>query len=186
MREFRDEEGRPWRIHLTVAAVQRVKAMVTVDTPQFADGEPTGESVPRPFDIASTDQIGVTFQVLHGQFSTLGDVLYAILTQQIEERKMTREQFLDGLRGDSLEAASRVLEEEIIDFFPPRYRRPVALLAAKVREMAAEQDQKVATAIADMKLPDLPGTPSTKPQESLESTPESGPSESSSPPARAA
>ena len=183
MREFKDDEGRPWRLALTVASALRVRDMVTVDMPELdEDGSPTGGRRTVPFDIVDLGTIAQTFQVLRGQFSKLGEVLYALLVRQVEERKLDRETFLDGLRGDALEAGAKALEEELVDFFPLRLRRMVGTLAAKMDEVAAQLIGEAEIGLASIRPGDLPGMPSGKPPASSASTPESGLSDSSSPP----
>jgi hypothetical protein len=182
MREFRDDQGRPWRLALTVAAALRVRDMVTVDVDETdEDGNSTGKRKTIPFDLVDVGTISQTFQVLRGQFAKIGEVLYAILVAQVEERKLTKEQFLEGLRGDSLDAGAKALEEELVDFFPLRLRKMVGLLAAKMDEMAAELMTQAESGLANLKAADLPGMSSGRPQASLASTPESGLSASSSP-----
>jgi hypothetical protein len=174
VREFKDDEGRPWRVALTVAAALRVRDMVAVEADQLdADGNPTGERKAVPFDIVNVETIAKTFQVLRGQFATIGEALYAILIAQVEERKLTKEQFLEGLRGDALEAGAKVLEQELIDFFPLRLRRMVGLLAARMDEVAAQLMDQAEKGIETFSVE--PGEPSGKPPESSEFTPESGP-----------
>lgn len=180
MREFRDDQGRPWQVALTIGSVLRVRDMVTIDVVD----EATGERRPQPFDLADAGQITNTFQVLRSQFAKAGEVLYALLVKQIEDRKLTREDFLDGLRGDSLEAATKALEAELVDFFPPRLRTMVGLLAAKMTEVADEMLNKAESSLKAATVESLAapsGMPSGRPPESLESSPESGPSASSSP-----
>lgn len=180
MREFKDEEGRPWRVALTIGSVLRVKDMVQVDVVD----ESTGHVSKRPFDMADAGQIAQTFQVLRSQFATIGEVLYAVLVRQIDERKLSREEFLDGLRGDSLEAAGKVLEQELVDFFPPRLRKMVALLASKMDEVASEMMAKAEASLAAATIESLAGQSgiaSGKPPESWESIQASGQSDNSSP-----
>jgi hypothetical protein len=182
MREFKDDEGRPWRLALTVAAALRVRDMVTVDVDETdEDGNSTGKRKTVPFDLVDVGTISQTFQVLRGQFAKIGEVLYAILVAQVEERKLTKEQFLEGLRGDSLDAGAKALEEELVDFFPLRLRKMVGLLAAKMDEMASQLMTQAETGLANLKAEDLPGMSSGKPPASSASTPESGPSANSSP-----
>lgn len=187
MKEFRDEEGRPWRLALTTAAAARVRDLVTMDVPEEVeqpDGTTKTVTVQKPFDIIDIGTISQTFQMLRTQFLKLSEILYAILIAQIEERKLTKEAFMDGLRGDSLEAASRALESELIDFFPQRLRRMVTVLGEKMDEL---QEQLMATAEAglqNMTAADLPGSPSGRLPEFSASTPESGPSDSSSRPGK--
>lgn len=172
MREFKDDEGRPWRVALTVAAALRVRDMVTVEVDDLDnDGNAIGIKQ-ASFDIVNVQTIAKTFQVLRGQFATIGEVLYAILVAQVDERKMTREQFLEGLRGDALESGAKVLEEELVDFFPLRLRRMVGLLAAKMDEV---QDQLMTEAEAGIeRFSPESGEQSGKLPESSECIPESG------------
>ena len=182
MKEFKDDEGRPWRLALTVAAALRVRDMVTVDVDELdGDGEPTGQRKAVPFDLVDVGTISQTFTVLRGQFAKIGEILYAVLVKQVEEKKLTKEQFLEGLRGDALDAGAKALEQELVDFFPQRLRRMVALLAAKMDEMASELMGKAEAGLAEIKAEDLPGMQSGKPPASLVSTPASGPSDSLSP-----
>ena len=179
MREFRDNEGRPWQVALTVASALRVRDMVTVDVTveeELPEGGVKTDRKTLPFDMVDVASLSQTFQVLRGQFAKVGETLYAILTKQVEERKLTKDQFLDGLRGDSLEAGAKALEQELVDFFPQRLRRMVGLLAAKMDEVAGEMLDKAEAGLAEVKASDLPGVRSGKPQESSACIPASGPS----------
>ena len=184
MKEFKDDEGRPWRLALTVGSALRVKDLVTVeieDEQEAADGTVTKTKRVVPFDLVDLGTIHQTLTVLRNQFSKLGEVLYAILVKQVDERNLTREQFLEGLRGDSLEAAAEALESEVIDFFPQRLRRMVASMAKKFDELT---DQVVAGAEAKMEAMDLSalsGISSGKPQASSACTQESGPTDTLQP-----
>lgn len=176
MREFKDDEGRPWRLALTVAAALRVKDMVTIDI----DGE-DGSRKTVPFDLVDSGSIPQTFQVLRTQYAKIGEILYAILVKQVAEKGLDREAFLEGLRGDALDSAVQALEQELVDFFPQRLRKMIGLLASKMSDVQGEllgqaeanlEKATVATLVS--------GVPSGKPQESSEFIPESGPSDNSS------
>lgn len=174
MREFRDDQGRPWQVALTVAAAMRVKDAVTVEI----DGEK------KPFDIVDIASISQTMQVLRGQYTTIAETLYAILRKQIDDKKLTKEDFLDGLRGDSLDAAAQALEQELVDFFPLRLRKMVGLLAEKMNEATTELMTRAEATLATASVSDLvdqSGMPSGKPQESSAVIPASGHSDSSAP-----
>lgn len=179
MREFRDDQGRPWQVALTVAAAMRVKDCVVVES----DGEK------KPFDLVDVASISTTMQILRGQYTTIAETLYAILCKQVEEKKLTKEEFFDGLRGDALDSAAKVLEQELIDFFPQRLRRMVSVLAAKMDEASAELMARAEAAMEAATTSDLlaqSGTPSGRQQESSASTQESGHSDNSQPLATAA
>jgi hypothetical protein len=138
-----------------------------------------------PFDLIDAGTIGKTLEVLRTNYAKIGEILYAICRGQVEERKLTKEQFLDGLRGDSLEAAQLALEQELVDFFPPGLRKMVGLMAAKIREMADQVMANAEAELAKTTAADLlarSGTPSGSVPGSLASTPETGPSANSSSP----
>jgi len=179
VREFRDDQGRPWQVALTVAAAMRVKDAVTVDV----DGQK------KPFDLVDVASISQTMQVLRGQYTTIAETLYAILQKQVADKKLTKEDFLDGLRGDALDAAAKVLEQELVDFFPLRLRRMVGLLAAKMDEATTELMARAEAAMEAATTSDLlaqSGMQSGQQPESSASTQENGPSDSSPQPAMAA
>jgi hypothetical protein len=184
VKEFKDDQGRPWLLALTVNSALRVKDLVTVEV-EDEEAQPDGgiQKTRRtvPLDLVDLTQIHRTLPIIRQQFSTLGQVLYAILVKQVEDRKMTKEEFLDGLRGESLDAAASALESEIIDFFPSRPRQMVALTAAKLDELTS---QVLGAAVKQMETLDvaaLSGTQSGRPPESSASTLANGHSVSSSP-----
>ena len=186
MKEFRDDQGRPWMVAITVAAAERVRGLVTVDVTEDVeqpDGTVSRQTRAAPFDIIDTSNIANTLQILRSQYGKVGEVLYAICRKQCEDKKISRDDFLDGLRGDAIEAGVKAIEEELVDFFPPRLRKMVGLLATKMDEVAAEmlgQAEARMQAATASSLLEQSGTPSTKPQASSASTPESGRSETSS------
>ena len=185
MREFRDDQGRPWQVALTVASALRVRDNVTVDVVD----EQTGDRKAVPFDMVDAANISQTFQVLRSQYAKIGEILYALLTKQVEAKSLSKEDFLDGLRGDSLDAATKALEQELVDFFPQRLRKMIGLLASKMDEVQNEMLGRAEAGLEKATIESLAGasgTPSGKPQESSESIPASGLADNSSPPATAA
>jgi len=185
MREFRDDQGRPWQVALTVASALRIRDNVTIDVVD----EQTGERKAVPFDMVDAANISQTFQVLRSQYAKIGEILYALLTKQVEAKGLSREDFLDGLRGDSLDAATKALEQELVDFFPQRLRKMIGLLASKMDEVANEMLGRAEAGLEKATIESLAGasgTPSGKQQESSESIQASGPSDNSSPLATAA
>jgi hypothetical protein len=187
MREFKDDEGRPWRLVMTVGAAARVKDLVRIDV-QEDEEQPDGSvrKVDRsiPFDLIDVSTIGRALEVIRSRYTTIGEVLYAILCRQVDERKLTKEEFLESLRGDSLEAAQRALEEELVDFFPLRLRRMIKQLVERMDELQAELANRAEAQLQQTTVESLlgqSGTPSTRPQESSESTQTNGPSVDFSP-----
>lgn len=167
MKEFRDDKGRPWYVSLTVSSASRVKDLVRVVLPQKSADEPA-PTEPVPFDLIDAGEIARTFQVLRSNFSAVGETLYALLLPAIEKEGLTKEQFLDGLRGESLEQGGLAVEEELIGFFPPRLRGVVASLAARMTELAEEVTRQAEAALRE------PGPSSGSVPESSGFIPESG------------
>ena len=171
MREFRDDQGRPWHVSLTVSSAARVKDLVRVVLPPKSADEPAPtEAV--PFDVIDAGEIARTFQVLRSNFSALGETLAALLLPQIEQKGLTKEQFLDGLKGESLEQGGLAVEEELVSFFPPRLRGVVTALAARMTEWAETVTKQAEAALQ------TPGPSSGSVPESSAPSPASGPSDS--------
>ena len=171
MREFKDNEGRPWHVSLTVSSAARVKDLVRVVLPPKSADEPAPtEAV--PFDLIDAGEIARTFQVLRSNFSALGETLAALLLPQIDQKGLTKEQFLDGLKGESLEQGGLAVEEELISFFPPRLRGVVTALAARMTELAETVTKQAEAALQ------TPGPSSGSVPESSAPSPASGPSDS--------
>lgn len=171
MKEFKDNEGRPWHVSLTVSSASRVKDLVRVVLPPKSADEPAPtEAV--PFDLIDAGEIARTFQVLRSNFSALGETLAALLLPQIEQKGLTQEQFLDGLKGESLEQGGLAVEEELVAFFPPRLRGVVTALAARMTELAETVTKQAEAALL------TPGPSSGSAAASPDSTPTTEPSES--------
>jgi hypothetical protein len=171
MREFRDDQGGRWHVSLTVSSAARVKDLVRVVLPPKTADEPAPtEAV--PFDLIDAGEIARTFQVLRSNFSALGETLAALLLPQIIQKGISKEDFLDALRGDSLEQGGLAVEEELISFFPPRLRSAIAALSARMKELA---DQMIDSAEAAIRAP---GPSSGSALASPDSIPTTAPSES--------
>ena len=171
MREFKDNEGRPWHVSLTVSSAARVKDLVRVVLPPKSADEPAPtEAV--PFDLIDAGEIARTFQVLRSNFSALGETLAALLLPQIIQKGLTKEQFLDGLKGESLEQGGLAVEEELVSFFPPRLRGVVTALSARMTELAETVTKQAEAALQ------TPGPSSGNAAASPDSTPTTAPSDS--------
>lgn len=172
-REFRDDQGRPWLVSLTVESAKRVKASVKVA------GEGGKEM---PFDLLDTAVINQTITVLRSQFIVVGEVLCALLDKQLADRGITHDQFLEGLRGDALDEARKVVEQEWIDFFPNSLRKMIGLMARKMTEVQQTMMDHAEAQLENVTVEALiaqSGEQSTKQQGSSESTPADGLTENS-------
>jgi hypothetical protein len=95
-----------------------------------------------------------------------------LLLPQIIQKGLTKEDFLDALRGESLEQGGLAVEEELIAFFPPRLRGVVTSLSARMTELADEVTKQAEAALR------TPGPSSGSAAASPDSTPTTAPSES--------
>lgn len=183
MKEFRDNEGRPWMLALTCASAARVKDLVTIEITEDVeqpDGTVKEERRAVPFDIINTAKIHKTLEVLRTQYGTIAEVAYAMVLRQVEEKGLSKEQFLDGLKGNSLDSAAKAIEEELIDFFPQRLRPVVTLMAQKMDEVWAKSHDE-AKASLEAVVTVTSGASSGRPLASSASTLANGHSDNSLP-----
>lgn len=176
MREWRDNQGRPWQLALTVLSARRVRDTVKATYQRTgADGQPTGETEERRLDLLDTASIGQTLSILRGNFLALSEALLAIHEPQVAAKGLDGDQFLDGLAGDALDAARSALEDELVAFFPRRYREVVAEMSRRMTEVETELTARAREAIATA-VAGPPGMLFGSALESSASTRESGPS----------
>ena len=105
MHTFRDENGRQWTLAVNVASVRRVRSLAGIDLPGLFGDEM------KPLAALLSDPC------------KLVDVLWVLAAKQAAAAGVTEESFAEGLLGDSLQAATEALLEELVDFFPDRARR---------------------------------------------------------------
>ena len=118
MRTFTDSMGRSWSLEITVATLKRVRAVAGVDLIEAAGGTLLDRLVADPV--------------------LLGDVLYACVKPQADERKITDEDFGRSLAGDAIDHATTALLEEFVAFFPSPRRRVLERALAKLAGWRAE------------------------------------------------
>ena len=170
MRSFKDTLGREWNLALTTTAVMRIR-----DSVNYADVGEDGKASERPLDLGDVQTANQALTLFRNHYTKLVQVLGVALARQIEERKMTSDEFADGLSGDSFESAREAFEGELISFFPKRRRELLELVTAEM-----EKADRAAMGNAMETLAKASGLPSGKPLESSASIPESGLSDSSS------
>jgi hypothetical protein len=135
MHAFTDALGRSWTIEITVTSLKRIRALSGIDLLEAISG-------------TLLDRL-VTDPVL------LGDVLYAAIKPQADERKITDEDFGRSLAGDTIDTATSALLEEFVSFFPMPRRRVLEKVLAK---LAAWRAQAITVAEARIDDPMLEQT----------------------------
>lgn len=104
MTSFTDTEGREWSITITVAAIKRVRELISVDLMDcLAKENPL-------IDRMAIDPV------------LLVDVLYCLCKPTADMRELTDIQFGESLAGDVIEQATSAFIEALVAFFPKGQR----------------------------------------------------------------
>ncbi len=132
---FTDDGGRDWPVTITVATVKRVRSLCDVDL------------------MAILDKSGALLARFMDDPAILGDVLYVVCKAQADERQITDEQFGELLAGDTLQNATDVFLEALVDFFPHETRRKaLRRLLEKIAKVQGIVLDKAMTQLEDPEL----------------------------------
>lgn len=112
MPTFTDVQGRTWSIDISVATLKRVRSLTSIDLLDAVGGTLLDRLVADPV--------------------LLGDVLYAVVKPQADERRISDEDFGRALAGDVVDAATTALLEAFVAFFPSPRRRVLQKAVAKL------------------------------------------------------
>lgn len=110
---------------------------------------------------------------------TVGEILWALLQPQLEEKGIPEADFVALLDGATLAAAYQTLTEALLDFFQSLGRTDLAELLHTTGRVWA---QALATATTALEKAETPGTPSPSSPAAPASSPGPGPSANSPPP----
>jgi len=123
---FKDTSGREWNLHLTVADARRIASALDVNLLRLDEA---------------------LFVRLFDDVVLLVDIMWCIVRQQADERKVDEENFGRSLGGDSLYAATEALLESIVNFTPNPHRRAFLAKAMglldRVQESASERIENI-------------------------------------------
>ncbi len=140
MKMFRDSDGRSWEVVLNVAQMKRVRAALGVDLANvIALGKDGAVRVDLLDRIANDPCL-------------LVDILWVLVEGQAKERGVTDEGFGSALAGDSIDAATRALLDELVEFFPGAKRLFLAKAVELSRKFAGEWTSVLEKALADPEL----------------------------------
>lgn len=134
MREFIDEQGQAWGIHVDVNAIRKVRSVAGIDLTKVMDSKEN-------------------LQALVDDVVALVDVLHVLCLEQCEHRKINAEAFAKTLYGDAISRATTALMESIIDFFPQGRGKILRQLWDKSMQVAAMQMEQVQAAVDALTLP---------------------------------
>lgn len=139
MREFKDTEGKAWGIRVTAGTMVRVKGILGINLGELTSGDPP--IIARFFTDAAF----------------VAELVAAVLRPQLDAARITPEQFYERLDPEAAAEARDSLVEELRDFF--QKFGPVAIAAAmgKMREAAAEEDQRLVAKVEAMTVDKMLG-----------------------------
>ena len=113
MKSFTDEQGREWSLRLTLNTDRRVFEAVGVYLSDLSD-EPTLDRI-------------------CNEMVLLGDIVWVMIEKQAAERGLSKNDFLEDLRGDVLESALEAVIQETLDFLGSRGRAIKTARANRLR-----------------------------------------------------
>lgn len=160
MREFKDDMGRSWSVHVSCGSLKRVEARAGFDLADVSNGK--------------------AVELFSGSTTHLLDVLWPLVESQAQQRDIDEGSFGEGLRGDCLAEATAVLKEELLSFFPSARRKLMQRLLARMDKIVEEMSEQAEQAIESVQIPSASGgTLPIDARESSESAPTIGHSASS-------
>ena len=175
VQSFNDRKGKTWDLTLTAAGAKRVKALTGVDLFEALEGR--------------------LLESLVGSPSLLVDVVYAIAKPQADKQNVTDKEFGESMAGEAIDAATSAFLEALVAFFPPSRRRVLEMALEKTKALQALVVEKAADVLGSGKIDEVikdelaklddpgdllkaelessraSGDSSTRPPESLASTP---------------
>ena len=143
MRVFHDSDRNRWELKLTLGAAKRVF-------------DETGVDLLNPTKIG-TDGRTVLQKLVTGDL-LVGGVVFAMIGDQIRERKLDEKEVYDAFDAATITAMCDAFFAELRDFFIARGREYLAKALEEERPNAETVDKKIAAATGTLgsKLRDLP------------------------------
>ena len=142
MKSFTDNLGRAWTLVVNVATIKRVRALCNVDLNSIIEVEEDGKPSAKLLERLSSDPV------------LLVDVLYAVCKPECDRLGVSDEDFGSAMAGDSVDAATQALLDEVIDFFPEAKRRAFRKILSASRRFGEAAKKRLAELLEDKGLED--------------------------------
>ena len=159
MKIFKDSLGREWPVTINYSAQQRVKAALGMDLLNVE-----------------------TLRQFTADPEKFLEVLYHVCKPQLDEKSISKENFLDAIYGDPIEDAINAVLEELSNFFPKGRREILKKLIVTASELEKKKleliDSKIESGELERLLSTVIASSGSSPASSA-STPASIPSASS-------
>ena len=141
MKSFTDNKGQVWDLELNIGAAMRLKSRLEIDI----DNLIRFDNHQQPENVSLLERIA-------GDSYLLFNIIFGLCENQVRERNLTEEEFAARFSGDTIEAATDALLDEIINFSRPAKRKVLTALYQISKEYQAKAGEKMNAILADPKF----------------------------------
>lgn len=143
MKSFTDKTGESWDLDLNIGAAMRLKSRLDIDI----ENAVTFDKSNNPEDVSLLERIAEDSILLF-------NVIFILCEKQVQDRKLTQEQFAERFTGDTIEAATDALLDEIVNFSRPAKRKVLQRLRQISKEYSDRAGKQLDQVLADQKFQD--------------------------------
>jgi len=143
MKSFTDKTGESWDLDLNIGAAMRLKSRLDIDI----ENAVTFDKSNNPEDVSLLERIAEDSILLF-------NVIFILCEKQVQDRKLTQEQFAERFTGDTIEAATDALLDEIVNFSRPAKRKVLQRLRQISKEYSDRAGKQLDQVLADPKFQD--------------------------------
>ena len=141
MKSFTDKNGESWDLDLNIGAAMRLKSRLDIDIENVV----TFDKSNNPEDVSLLERIAEDSILLF-------NVIFILCEKQVQDRKLTQEQFAERFTGDTIEAATDALLDEIVNFSRPAKRKVLQRLRQISKEYSDRAGKQLDQVLADPKF----------------------------------
>lgn len=143
MKSFTDKTGESWDLDLNIGAAMRLKSRLDIDI----ENAVTFDKSNNPEDVSLLERIAEDSILLF-------NIIFILCEKQVQDRKLTQEQFAERFTGDTIEQATDALLDEIVNFSRPAKRKVLQRLRQISKEYAKRANMQLDQVLADPKFQD--------------------------------
>ena len=143
MKSFTDKTGESWDLDLNIGAAMRLKSRLDIDI----ENAVTFDKSNNPEDVSLLERIAEDSILLF-------NIIFILCEKQVQDRKLTQEQFAERFTGDTIEQATDALLDEIVNFSRPAKRKVLQRLRQISKEYAKRANMQLDLVLADPKFQD--------------------------------
>lgn len=140
MKSFKDCNGKIWTFSVNVGTMKRVRAICDVDLYKIIEIDENNNPNSKLLERLSSDPV------------LLVDVLYAVCKPEADKIGMSDLEFGESMTGDTVEAATNALLDELVDFFPEAKRQVFRRVLTAARRFQAATEKQLNVILSDPEL----------------------------------